>query len=111
MSLDSPLAELMVDTVTIAAVSTKDAYGKRAWSSPTTFTGCRVQQGDHKILDSLGQEKVANGRVYLANAPTVTLNDKLTLPDGSSPPILAISRLRDERGAHHTILHFGSTSA
>lgn len=111
MSLDALLAELMVDTVTIAAVSSKDAYGKRTWGSATTYPACRVQSGDHKVLDLAGQEKVATGRVYIPNAPTVTLNDRLVLPDGSVPPILAVDRLADERGAHHTVVHYGSTTA
>jgi hypothetical protein len=111
MAIESLLTDLMVQSITIAAVSSKDAYGKRTWGSPSTINQCRVQSGDHKVLDSLGQEKVANGRVYVPGAPTLTLNDKITLPDGSTPPILAISRLSDERGSHHSIIHYGSTSA
>lgn len=111
MSLDSPLAELMVDTVTIASVSTTDAYGKRTWATATSIPNCRVQSGDHKIVDVAGQEKVAMGRVYVPNAPTVSLNSRLTLPDGTSPPILGIDRVTDERGSHHTVIHYGSATA
>lgn len=111
MSIDPLLTELMVDSITVAAVSAKDAYGKRTWGSATTLSNCRVQSGDHKILDSLGQEKVATGRVYIAGAPTLTLNDKITLPDGSQPPVLAIDRFGDENGSHHTVIHYGSVSA
>ena len=111
MSVSPLLTELMVDSITVAAVSAKDAYGKRTWGSATTLSNCRVQSGDHKILDSLGQEKVATGRVYIAGSPTLTLNDKITLPDGSQPPVLAIDRLGDENGSHHTVVHYGSVSA
>lgn len=111
MAIDSALTALMVQSITIAAVATKDAYGKRTWGSASTINQCRVQTGDHKVLDSTGQEKVANGRVYVPGAPTLTLNDKMTLPDGSSPPILAINRFGDENGSHHTVIHYGSVSA
>lgn len=107
MSLDPLLAELMVDTITLAGVSSKDAYGKRTWGSATTITNCRVQSGTHKIVDGNGAEIVAEGTVYVPNAPTVTVNSKLTLPDGSTPPILLVDRVGDERGAHHTVLHYG----
>lgn len=111
MAIDSLLTDLMIESISVAAVASKDAYGKRTWGSPSTISNCRVQTGDHKILDSLGQEKVANGRIYVPGAPTLTLNDKITLPDGSSPPILSIERFGDENGSHHSVIHYGSVSA
>jgi hypothetical protein len=97
----------MIDTITVAAVSTKDEYGKRTWGSPTSITQCRVQSGNHKVVDTVGQEKVAVGRVYVPGSPTITLNDKVTLPDGSTPPLLAVDSYKDERGSHHTVIHYG----
>jgi hypothetical protein len=111
MSLEASLQQLMVETVTVAPVTAKDAYGKRTWGTATTFSSCRVQTGNYKVLDSNGQEKVSEGRVYFPNKPTITLNDKITLPDGSTPPILSVDFFGDERGDHHTIVHFGSASA
>jgi hypothetical protein len=107
MSIESLLTELMIDTITLAAVSSKDAYGKRTWGTPASITNCRVQNGSHKVLDLSGQETVAVGKVYVPGSPTLTLNTKLVLPDGSSPPILAVDRFADERGSHHTCIHYG----
>lgn len=107
MTIDSELLEIMVDSITIAGVATKDAYGKRTWTSPTTITNCRVQTGNHKVIDSAGAEQVAVGKVYVPGSPTVTLYDKVTLPDGTQPPLLTIDRVGDEIGANHTVLHYG----
>lgn len=107
MSIDNALTEIMVDTITIASVTAKTAYGVRTWGTATTINHCRVQSGDHKVLDSDGSEKVAVGKVYVPGSPTVTMNDKLTLPDGSQPPILLIDRVGDEIGSHHTVIHYG----
>ena len=109
MSLEAAFIEIMNDSVTLAAVSAKDAYGKRTWAAPTTVTHCRVQSGDHKVLDQQGQEQLAIGRVYIPNKPAIGLNYKLTLPDGSQPPILAINYLADDSADHHTVVHYGST--
>lgn len=107
MAIETLLTDLMVQTITIAAVSGKDAYGKRAWSTATSIPNCRVQTGTHKVLDTAGQETVAEGKVYVPNHPSVTVNSKLTLPDGTSPPILAVDTFGDERGNHHLVIHYG----
>lgn len=107
MSIETLLTDLMVETITVAPVSAKDSYGKRTWGSATSITHCRVQTGNHKIVDKAGQEQASAGRVYVPGSPTITLNDKITLPDGATPPILMIDQFSDERGSHHTVVHYG----
>jgi len=109
MTIDAELLEIMVDTITLASVSALDAYGKRTWASATTITNCRVQTGDHKVIDSAGAEAVASGKVYVPGNPTVTLYSKVTLPDGSQPPIIAIDRVGDQVGSNHLVLHYGKS--
>ena len=107
MTIETLLTDIMIDTITIASVSAKDSYGKRTWNSPTSITNCRVQSGTYKVHDPAGVEVVAQGKVYVPGAPTVTVNHKLTLPDGTTPPILAIARLGDQESAHHIVLYYG----
>lgn len=108
MALDSPLAELMIDTITVAPVSATNAYAKHTWGSATTLKGCRVESGAFKVLDPSGQEVVTSGRVFVPNAPTITTEHKLTLPDTSSPRIVQVHKQTDERGAHHVVVYFGN---
>lgn len=107
MTIDAALLEIMVDTITIAGVATRDAYGKRTWSSATTVTHCRVQTGAHKVTDTEGTEVIASGKVYVPGSPTLTLYDKVTLPDGTQPPIITVDRVGDEIGSNHTVIHYG----
>ena len=107
MTIETLLTDIMIDTITLASVSAKDSYGKRTWASPTSITNCRVQSGTYKVSDLNGNEVVAQGKVYVPGAPTVTVNHKLTLPDGRTPPIIAIDRLNDEQSSHHTVLYYG----
>ncbi len=107
MTLNAALTELMTDTVTIAAVSSIDSYGKRTYGSPTSYTTCRIQSGNRKVVDNQGQERVSVGRVYIPNAPTVTINDKLVLPGSIVAPIVGVDEFHDDVGTHHTIVHYG----
>ena len=100
----------MIDTITIAGLSSTDSYGKHSWSAPSTLTHCRVQTGAHKITDHNGQELVASGKVYVPNSPTVTPDSQITLPDGSTPRIMLVDSKTDERGSHHTVIHYGLKS-
>jgi hypothetical protein len=107
MSIDTALTEIMIDTITVASVTAKTAYGVRTWGTATTISNCRVQTGSHKVLDSEGTEKVASGKVYVPGSPTITINDKLTLPNGSQPPIIKVVSVNDQSGANHMVIHYG----
>lgn len=107
MALESALSDLMVETISISPASSRDAYGKRAFGTSVDVENCRVQGGAHKVTDQNGEEVVASGRVYVAGAPAATPESRLTLPDGSTPRILVVHRSTDERGAHHTVIHYG----
>lgn len=107
MAIESALSDLMIDSITIANSSSLDAYGKHSYATPTTVSHCRVQTGAHKVTDQDGQEIVATGKVYVAGVPTVTPESKITLPDGSTPRVLIVDRFADERGSHHTCIHYG----
>ena len=107
MALEALLKELMIDTVTVAAVSTTDAYAKHTWGTPTTLTNCRVETGSWKVLAADGQEVVTSGRVFIPNGPTITPEHKLTFADGVSARIVRVERQTDERGAHHLVVYYG----
>ncbi len=108
MTIETLLTDLMVESITIANSSSLDSYGKHSYATPTTVANCRVQTGAHKVTDQAGQEIAATGKVYVAGAPTVTPESKITLPDGSVPRVLVVDRFADERGSHHTCIHYGA---
>lgn len=107
MALEDLLSDLMVETITLAPASSRDGYGKRSFGSAVTISNCRVEGGAHKVTDENGQEIVASGLVYVPGSPVATPESFLTLPDGSTPRILVVDRLGDERGSHHTVIHYG----
>lgn len=107
MTIETLLSDLMVETITITGATSIDSYGKHSYAAPTSVSHCRVQTGAHKITDMNGQEIVAAGKVYIASTPTITPESKITLPDGTTPRVLIVDTFSDERGSHHTCVHYG----
>jgi hypothetical protein len=106
--IEPEFAEMMTETVTVAAVASKDAYGKRTLGASTTITGRLVFEVTER-LDTQGRQVVETGRVICYGAyPNVTTDDVLTLPDGSQPSIVSVDTVKDVGGVdHHTVIRFG----
>lgn len=103
----SDFADMMPHTVTHEEFASRDEYGLPAYGSPASLKA-RVSYRPHKVRTPAGDEVVARGEVWLNTAgTTVDTEDRITLPDGSTPPILSVDGLSDELGAHHAKVHFG----
>jgi hypothetical protein len=98
--------ELMPHTVSHAELASRDAYGKPVYGSAVDYTA-RVLYKNQKVRAKDGSEVVARGVVWIGGTPTVSPDDQLTLPDGSTPIILSFEQYADEDGAHHTKIFFG----
>lgn len=97
----------MPSTVTLNAVQTTDAYGKRTFSGTSTSIQCRIQTSRRLITSEDGKQIPVEGTVYCFGTSAATVNDKLTLPDGTVVPIVAVETKNDESGAYATIIQFG----
>lgn len=102
MTWDPDFEELMDETVLLETVLTRDAR-----SRPLTFAGpvaypAHIERAEDVITDEAGPVWQRAATIFLGGAPDVTQDDRLTLPDGSQPPIERVTRQRDEDGGHHT---------
>ena len=106
MALDSALAALMVQSITLEYPDgTRTLDGLETYGAPVTVA-CRIEATNRRMLartrtDPSYVERVATSRIYLAETPLVSTNCRLTLPDGRQPLILAVEANPDERGDHH----------
>ncbi len=98
--------DMMVHTCSHAALSSRDASGVPTYGSATSYS-CRVVYKNQRVLSSDGNEVVARGMIWFAGVPDIDPNDKITMPDGSAPPIISVERYTDEVGLHHTKVFFG----
>jgi hypothetical protein len=107
----SDWADMMGDTVTVASVSTRDAYGKPTFSPARSYVARVVYKQTRIVNRTNGQDAIATGVVWLGGTPTLTIESRLTLPDGSTPPIMNWETFPDEEGLHHTKVYFGPTTS
>lgn len=104
-------SDMMPHQITLAAVSSRDQYGKPTYGTAATYSA-RVNYKQTRIVNRTnGQDAIATGIVWISGTPTITIDDRITLPDGSTPVILNWETLADEDGAHHTKVFFGPTTS
>lgn len=97
---------MMPHTVTHSPVLSRDAYGKITYGSATSYTA-RVVYKNKQVRSSTGELVMAEGIVWLAGVVSVSGDDKITLPDGSTPQIISVERYADDGGDRFTKLYFG----
>lgn len=104
MGLDPELLELMRDVVSIAPRTGIDRYGEATYGAEVEYRS-RLVGKVRRVVDSAGVERVSTRTITLASAAAVSPFDRLTLPDGTNPVILAVGFFPDEGGAHHTVIY------
>lgn len=103
----SDFADVLLQTVTLAALSSTSGYGKPSFAAGTEYKA-RVVYKTQSIKNADGQDVMAHGVVWMKGSPVVAPEDQITLPDGSTPVILSLDRYADETGGyHHTRVVFG----
>jgi hypothetical protein len=107
MSVVKEFLPLMLDTVTIQHQNAVDKYGKPSWGSSTSYR-CRIMNTQRMIRDAEGREIVEAGRAVIYGVvASASPKDRMTLPSGATPPVVSVSTIQDEDGAHHTVVGFG----
>lgn len=109
MGFDDALLDLMPDTLTVRALKgvSTDGYGTASYSTASKSYRCRVVEKQTIVSSFQGEEQVARTVVWVKSTSTFGPWDKVTLPDGTSPPLLAVEDYRDEVGHHHQKLLMG----
>ncbi|MHC5112319.1 MAG: hypothetical protein ACYTHJ_20875 [Planctomycetota bacterium] len=109
MAWSTTFEALMGDTITVATLDSfsTDGYGTPSYStSPTSYTA-RVVSKQTLVNTFAGTEELAKTVVYVAATSTFGPADQITLPDGSTPELLAVELYPDKDGQHHAKLMFG----
>jgi hypothetical protein len=106
---DPALLAVMTQTLTVNRLSgvSTDGYGRPAYSTARSSYACRVTGKQHLVRNLEGEQEVADTIAWVRSTSTFGPSDRITLPDGSTPKLLALEAYRDETGAlHHLSLHF-----
>ena len=102
----------MPDTVDIAPFVSYDEYRARTFGASVTYIA-RVTEEFNQVVDFNGFERTSTHTVWIAPHATsglpigLTTNARVTLPDGSQPPLLSYRLISDDEGDHHMRLSLG----
>lgn len=97
--------DMLVSEITYAPFVSRDAYGEPTFGSPVTYEARVIRK--HKMVRNVeGQQVISTAHIWVGGIPFVSPQDKITLDDGTHPPIIAIERFEDEIGPSHTVVYF-----
>jgi hypothetical protein len=102
--MDAALLTLLNQHVTIEPVASLDGYGQQGFGTGVVVD-CLIVQKNNVVRDAQGVEVVSSTQLWLDGTVSVTAQDRLTLPDGSHPVILAVQSMPDIDGTiHHKVV-------
>jgi len=112
MSWETEFEEFMNDVVTREAFVGRNDFGEPSYSGSESLPA-RVVYKAHVIatgsseITSAVRETLAQASVYLGPDPVWDIRDRITLPDGSTPPIITVVAYPDETAdpsLHHQVV-------
>jgi len=87
-------------TITINACTGFDEFGTPVLSTVATSYQALVVGQVKSIRDKGGVDKVSNTQVYLPGTVTISIEDKITMPDATVPLILAVQSFPNFDGSN-----------
>jgi hypothetical protein len=105
MAIDPQLLSFMPHTVTIQNYSSRNSYGEDGHSATTRTAKAYVEPTFTLSTQNTTREQSQPKRAYIADT-NITLQSKITLPDGSIPEISTVEVHDTVVGIEHTIVTF-----
>lgn len=109
MSFPSAFLSMMDSTVKISTRTTHNNYGEPSFAATTSSYRARIVEKPGYLRNGQAEEISYSHVMWVASTGSVsiTASDRLTLPDGTIRPMLAVERYPDEDGAHHVKVYLG----
>ena len=109
MSFDAALLPLMTSTLKVSTRTTHSNYGEPSFAATTASYRARIVEKPGYIRTGEGEDIAYHTVAWVRStgAVSITASDRVTLPDGSRPPVIAVERFPDEDLEHHVKLTFG----
>ena len=105
MAIDTQLTDFMPDTVTIAPYASYNSYGEETYSGSTRTAKAYVEPAVNLMRSDQVQQETRPLRATIADT-SITVRDKITLPDSSTPEIASIQVHTNVTGLEHTVVEF-----
>lgn len=102
MSFETSFLSLMNSTVTVSTRASHNNYGEPSYGSGTGYRA-RINAKSGFVRTASGETIEYNTVVWVNSTKAFTADDRIALPDGSTPEVLAVERPYDEDGAQHHV--------
>jgi hypothetical protein len=102
----SALRDLAGDVVSIQRADGRDLFGTTGHGVATTHTA-HVMHKRRELRSADGKTTVEQGKVWFLTTVEVSNEDRIVMPDGSTPLVVDVSTHHDEAGASFTVVGFG----
>ena len=109
MAFSTEFLSLMDSTIRVSTRGTHNNYGEPSFAATTASYRARIVYGP-TYDRSPGSESVEYSHVLWVRstgAVSITASDRITLPDGTTPPVAKVERFADEDGPHHCKIYLG----
>lgn len=103
MAFESAFLQLMPSTVKVSTRSGHNAYGEPTFAATTTNYRARIVEKRDFIRTGTGETLETSHVLWVRStgATSITTDDRITLPDGTTPQILMVEQYPDVDGEHH----------
>lgn len=106
MPIEADFLEFMTQVVTVAQPGVRNLQGEATYGPATSYSA-RVVYKNQMVRALTGDEVVSRSHAYVYGLTEATPDSLVTLPDGTTPVILAVEEYPDEDGPHHHVIYFG----
>jgi len=101
------LRRILPEMVLLAFYEGRNRYGEASYSDPRPYPA-RIEGRQQNVQDADGDELVSSLAVTLEGDVPITQEGQITLPDGTTPPVVAVVKEWGEASIHHTTIYLGS---
>jgi len=102
MSFESAFLGLMNSNVTVSTRSGHNNYGEPTYGSGSTYRA-RIHEKAGFVRTADGEVIEVTTEVWVNSTKAFTVDDRVTLPNGTTPQVVAVNRPFDESGAQHHV--------
>lgn len=102
MSFEAAFLTLMASTVTISTRASHNNYGEPSYGSGTGYRA-RIMAADGFVRTASGENIEVTTVCWVRSTKAFTVDDRVALPDGTTPQVVAVERPFDESGAQHHV--------
>lgn len=99
MAFDTALLDLMPHTLTVKAQASLNDYGEPAYAATGRSVTALVVYKNKVVRTADGREHTSSAQAFVADT-TIVETDQVTLPDGTTRPVMAVTTYADADGAY-----------